>query len=152
MTGAIYFIWASSVFPYEWIGYFVAIAGCISCFIIPESPKYLIGVGRFEDASQSLNKIRKFNRVQALIDAEKLSEEFSKLNKGRSEAPSIIYYLKDKTVLVNLVIMMVVWFASVFGYYLINFQLKYLPGNIHINSILSYVADITSYAISGFML
>jgi hypothetical protein len=36
-------------------------------FLIPESPKYLIGKGRYLEAKQSLNQIAKINKVNTEI-------------------------------------------------------------------------------------
>ena len=54
--------------------------------------------------------------------------------------------------MINLIVMAMVWMASSFCYYLINYQLKYLPGNINVNAILSYFAEMTSYAVQGYLM
>jgi len=43
------------------------------------------------------------------------------------------YYLEKKDILVNLIISVFHWSAASFTYYLIQNQLKYLPGNIYSN-------------------
>ena len=45
-----------------------------------------------------------------------------------------------------------VWMTSAFCYYLINFEMKDLPGSININSMVSYASEITSYALVGFLI
>jgi len=37
---------------------------------------------------------------------------------------------------------MVLWMACAFGYYLINFEIKYLPGNLYVNVMMSTAAEI----------
>ena len=37
---------------------------------------------------------------------------------------------------------MVLWLACAFGYYLINFEIKYLPGNLYVNVMMSTAAEI----------
>ena len=54
-----------------------------TCFLIPESPKYLISVGKYEKASQSLRKICKINKVDRSVSEAELSEQFSSI-KGDS--------------------------------------------------------------------
>ena len=39
-----------------------------------------------------------------------------------------------------------------FDYFLISFQLKYLPGNININTSVSYLSEMLGYATSGWIL
>lgn len=37
---------------------------------------------------------------------------------------------------------MVLWLACAFGYYLIGFEIKYLPGNLYMNVVMSTVAEV----------
>ena len=41
------------------------------------------------------------------------------------------------------------WIVASFDYFLINFQLKYIKGDIYVNSIVSSVSEIAAYLISG---
>lgn len=41
------------------------------------------------------------------------------------------------------------WCATVFDYYLINFQLKYIEGDIYTNTIVSSVSEVCAYLLSG---
>jgi len=50
-----------------------------------------------------------------------------------------------------LVIMTVIWLTASFNYYLIQFQMKYFPGNIYLNSIIYAVCGIVAYIISPFI-
>lgn len=43
----------------------------------------------------------------------------------------------DHLLIVNLVMMIFVWFSSSFTFYLLNFLVKYMPGDIYFNSIIS---------------
>ena len=56
---------------------------------------------------------------------------------------------KDRTILVNLVCMTIVWVAASFCYYLISFQLKYIQGDIWINSIVSSTSELFAFGLSG---
>ena len=42
------------------------------------------------------------------------------------------------------------WTASSFNYYLMTFFLKYIPGNIYINTTISNLSQLTAYAVSGY--
>ena len=48
--------------------------------------------------------------------------------------------------------MIVVWLASSFCYYLISYQLKYIHGDIFINSITSSFSEIIAYILLGILL
>jgi Na+/melibiose symporter-like transporter len=49
----------------------------------------------------------------------------------------------------NLLILLFLWVVSAFDYYLINFQLKYIDGDIYTNTIVSSVSEVTAYLVSG---
>jgi hypothetical protein len=53
--------------------------------------------------------------------------------------------------LINLIIMVAVWIASSFDYYLLNFQLKSIEGNIFLNTFSSAISELPAIIISGFM-
>ena len=58
----------------------------------------------------------------------------------------------DRTIVVNLILMTVFWTTCSLDYYMILFFLKYLPGNIYINTTLSGLADTLAYGLSGFVM
>ena len=39
---------------------------------------------------------------------------------------------------------MTLWLATAFGAYLLTFEIKYLPGNLYINVVMSTLADIAA--------
>ena len=64
---------------------------------------------------------------------------------------SIKDIIKVRRHLVNLIIMVVVWIASSFDYYLLNFQMKNIKGNIFLNTFASAISELPAIIISGFM-
>ena len=48
--------------------------------------------------------------------------------------------------------MCVLWTSSSFDYYLITFFLKYIPGNIFVNTAIASFAEVTAYVISGYLM
>ena len=54
--------------------------------------------------------------------------------------------------LINLIIMTVVWLSGSFNYYLISYQLKYLDGDLFINTIISSLSEITANITSAMLL
>jgi len=43
--------------------------------------------------------------------------------------------------LINLIISVLAWTATAFGFYLINFEIKYMPGSIYLNVLMASVAE-----------
>ena len=54
--------------------------------------------------------------------------------------------------LINLILMTVFWTSSSFNYYIITFYLKYIPGNIYVNTSLACIAEVIAYLCSGFVM
>ena len=60
-------------------------------------------------------------------------------------------FCSDKSLLINLILMTVFWTAGSFNYYIITFYLKYIPGNIYVNTTLSSFAEVAAYIGSGLL-
>lgn len=52
---------------------------------------------------------------------------------------------------INLLIMNIVWTSVTFGYYLIAYYLKYIPGDLYTNVILSSLAEVLACLGSGWV-
>ena len=48
-----------------------------------------------------------------------------------------------------MLVLLFLWVVSAFDYYLINFQLKYIDGDIYTNTIVSSVSEVTAYLVTG---
>ena len=62
-----------------------------------------------------------------------------------------MFYLRQPVIRVNLLVMAYMWSACSFTYYMIAFQLKYLPGNIYTNSYASGSSELVAIAIAGYV-
>lgn len=62
-----------------------------------------------------------------------------------------MYYLRQWTVIRNLIVMSYMWCCCWFMFFLIKFQLKYLPGNIYNNFIADGVAQLIAIVLAGIM-
>jgi hypothetical protein len=52
----------------------------------------------------------------------------------------------------NFIAMAVLWTVSSFEYYLINFQMKYINGNMFLNTGFSSLSEIIAYLLGGLMI
>lgn len=52
-------------------------------------------------------------------------------------------------IIVNLVVMTYMWAACSFTYYMIAIYVKYLPGNIYVNTLASGSSEMVAYALAG---
>jgi hypothetical protein len=49
--------------------------------------------------------------------------------------------MQDRTNVLNLAILVITWASSAFGSYLINFELKYIPGSLYENVLMAACAE-----------
>ena len=168
LGGVVYFVFLSK--NWLWfvlIGYVLTAFGMVGSLFIPETPKYLMKVGRVAEFERVMNKIAGLNGNSVAFDdgsfddivklqqeaRDRKDEEEEKVSSEHSDQvtvdSSVLRYLKDKTVARNLIILLVVWPARSFDYYLSSFLLKYLPGNVHVNTFVTYGGELISYAVSG---
>ena len=68
---------------------------------------------------------------------------------GKAEVDSFRVYFKKCQNLTNLLIFIYLACTASFVYYLINFYLKYIPGNTYINTIVATLAEAISALLSG---
>lgn len=61
-----------------------------------------------------------------------------------------INFCSNKVILLNLIIMIILWSVTSLNYYLITYYMKYVPGNIFVNTSISTISELLAYASSGF--
>jgi hypothetical protein len=61
------------------------------------------------------------------------------------------YYLSITSIRINIVIMMLCWISACFNYFMLSFLIKYFPGNIYANGLMSSTSEITGYLVSGLL-
>ena len=66
----------------------------------------------------------------------------------KNEAPPTSYYLKQRQIFVNLVMMSIVWLAKVFGYYLILSLINTFD-KVYVSGLTSSLSEMIGYIISG---
>ena len=61
-------------------------------------------------------------------------------------------FCSTRNIFVNIVLMCILWTCSSFDYYLITFFLKYIPGNIFVNTSIASFSEVVAYIISGYLM
>ncbi|TNV72651.1 hypothetical protein FGO68_gene4741 [Halteria grandinella] len=150
--------------------------GSVFLYLQPESPKWLVSVGKYQEARKSLNKIAEVNGLgtnvadKFVFPKEKAHgnaylELIAEKEQKRSEAEDemlaenggshdidgsqIRELCKNPRYCSNLFFSAVIWCALIINYYVVAFYLKYFPGDIFQNTFFMAVADIMSYAVSA---
>lgn len=129
--------------------------------ILPESPKLLYSLKKYEKVRQVLSKIASFNGVTynpveftdevkdrqgVVTKTEQLQIVETRDNKGFLEL------LVNPKFLLNMCLVVYVYMFNVFSMYMISFMIKYLPGDKYMNLFVLGVADFIPSLISGAVL
>jgi len=126
---------------------------------MPESPRWLVTAGRFDEARKAFETIAKFNRkplewderIYATVNANKKKSEDTEIDALYEESPTVqptSYYLKQPKIVANLIIMSFVWLATAFGYYLILSLINTFP-DVYITALVSSASEILAYIVAG---
>lgn len=89
--------------------------------------------------------------MSSIIDQELLKSELLLAQEDKQLNGTLKDLIKVRRNFVNLLLMLYIWIAATFGFYLISFQMKYLPGNIFLNGIVSSTADVPMSVVGGLL-
>ncbi|KAJ8029102.1 Organic cation transporter-like protein [Holothuria leucospilota] len=137
-------------------------------WIIPESPRWLLSMGRYRKVNKILDKIAKFNgkAIESFVlshhdvSAENTIEDGSITNCGgaandtktvneqTANMTSVFDLFKTRLICKITVIMMFVWFVNAIIYYGLSLNTGSLAGDPYLNFFLSGAVEIPSYILA----
>ena len=141
-------------FYFGLIGYFFCIGSVTLLFFMPESPAFLINVGKIERANMIFAKIAKINGKEFDLDISSIGKVNTETSEKTADVSMIedlkpvSWYLKQRKVMINLILMSFVWLTTSFGYYLIM-MLTNTFDNVYASALVSSISEIVAYIISG---
>lgn len=106
---------------------------------VPESPLWLNRVNRNDDAKANFKVIMEQHAVQ---DHTELLEAVEGEKEQEAQQPSITNLLQHPDHSVNFFVMMYSFCAELFSFALIQFYIKYLPGELFTNALSMFVAGL----------
>ncbi|XP_047521002.1 organic cation transporter protein-like isoform X2 [Pieris napi] len=127
----------------------LSIPGCLLIFlwfVLPESPRWLLSMGRTQEAKAILEKAATFNKRELPADIDKLLLVYK--TDTKSEDPSVCMLLRGY-LLKRTVCLFIAWFAMTIAYYglLLNIG-NFNLGNLHLTSIILAVVEIPAIGLS----
>ncbi|XP_062259250.1 solute carrier family 22 member 4-like [Platichthys flesus] len=113
-------------------------------WLIPESPRWLLSRGRWQEAELVLksaaleNKVEPPNTIFASAKVEKATDQ-------KAESYSILDLLRTSNIRHIMLILWIIWFSESLSYFGVSFNTSSLPGNPYLNYFLLTTVELPAY-------
>jgi hypothetical protein len=117
-----------------------------SRWVLPESPRWLLAMGRTNEVMTILQKAANYNgrELPVNIDKQLLPNE----NDTETESVNVMDLFKTRQMRKKTLLLFVIWFSVYLVYYGLVLNLGNIGGDLYINSILSGAVEIPAVALS----
>uniref|UniRef100_A0A3P8RTZ2 Major facilitator superfamily (MFS) profile domain-containing protein n=1 Tax=Amphiprion percula TaxID=161767 RepID=A0A3P8RTZ2_AMPPE len=116
-------------------------------WLVPESPRWLVSRGRFQEAESLLRLAALENRVEA-PPVIFLSTNVDKAESQKAESVSFLDLLRTKNIRNITLMLWLIWFSMNVCYFGLSFDMSNLSGNPYLNNFLLSVVEIPAFAAS----
>ncbi|XP_004610019.2 organic cation/carnitine transporter 2 [Sorex araneus] len=120
-------------------------------WFIPESPRWLISQGRFQEAEVIIRKAAKINGIVApstIFDPSELQD----LNSCKAQSHSILDLLQTRNIRVVTIMSIILWLTISVGYFGLSLDTPNLHGDVYVNCLLSAVVEVPAYVLAWLLL
>ncbi|XP_003464581.1 organic cation/carnitine transporter 2 isoform X1 [Cavia porcellus] len=120
-------------------------------WFIPESPRWLISQGRFEEAEVIIRKAAKMNGIVApstIFDP----SEFQDLSSKKQQSHHILDLLRTRNIRIVTIMCIILWMTISVGYFGLSLDTPNLYGDIYVNGFLSAVVEVPAYILAWLLL
>ncbi|XP_050167841.1 solute carrier family 22 member 5-like [Myiozetetes cayanensis] len=120
-------------------------------WVIPESPRWLISQGRFQEAEDILRKAAKTNGITApdvILDPSELQD----VNSQKQQTYTILDLMRTRNILTITIMSVLLWMIISVGYFGLSLDTPNLHGDVYVNCFLSAVIEVPAYVISWVLL
>ncbi|VVC43030.1 Hypothetical protein CINCED_3A022033 [Cinara cedri] len=133
----------------QWCVTLPAVFFLVLHWFIPESPRWLLAMGKVDEAMEVLQKASKVNKHPLPANMDKiLNQSISKFEINGKPKVRVSDLFRTKNIRKISLVLYILWFSLYLVYYGLVLNLSNIGGNIFINTILSGVVEIPSILIS----
>nr|KAF6448793.1 solute carrier family 22 member 5 [Rousettus aegyptiacus] len=127
------------------------ISGQLSDRFIPESPRWLISQGRFEEAEAIIHRAAKMNKIVAPSTIFEPSE-LQDLSSRKQQPYNILDLLRTRNIRAITIMSIVLWMTISVGYFGLSLDTPNLHGDIYVNCLLSAMVEVPAYTLAWLLL
>ncbi|NXC28607.1 S22A5 protein, partial [Campylorhamphus procurvoides] len=120
-------------------------------WVIPESPRWLVSQGRFQEAEDILRKAAKTNGItppEVILDPSELQD----VNSQKQQTYTILDLMRTRNILTITIMSVLLWMIISVGYFGLSLDTPNLHGDVYVNCFLSAVTEVPAYLISWVLL
>ncbi|KAK6640769.1 hypothetical protein RUM44_012466 [Polyplax serrata] len=118
-------------------------------WILPESPRWLLAMGRIEENVEILKEAAKTNKRTVVQNIDKsLRQSSAEEETDEKENVGIIDLFRYPNIRKKSLLLYVIWFSVYFVYYGLVMNLTNIGGDIYVNTIISGLVEIPAIALS----
>ncbi|XP_054424468.1 organic cation/carnitine transporter 2 [Pteronotus mesoamericanus] len=120
-------------------------------WFIPESPRWLISQGRFQEAEVILHRAARINGIVAPTTIFEPSE-LQDLSSKKQHSHSILDLLRTRNIRMVTIMSIILWMTISVGYFGLSLDTPNLHGDVYVNCFLSAVVEVPAYVLAWLLL
>ncbi|XP_054555079.1 solute carrier family 22 member 16 isoform X2 [Talpa occidentalis] len=120
----------------------------LCCWVLPETPFWLLSAGKYEEAQKVVDRMAKCNRKTSCNLSELLLLDPNVpvgIKPSKTEKHKLFELFHNCNIARRTLIVWLTWFASCVGFYTLSWNAIYLAGNEYLNFFLLGVVEIPAY-------
>ncbi|XP_050294234.1 organic cation transporter protein-like isoform X2 [Anthonomus grandis grandis] len=117
-------------------------------WFIPESPRWLLALGKTKEVIQILERAAKFNNKPLPANLEKSLVPVQKMDQTENHNVGVLDLFKNAAMRKKTLILFLIWFGVYLVYYGLVLNLGNLGGDLYVNSCLTGLVEVPAVALS----
>ncbi|XP_001944418.2 organic cation transporter protein isoform X2 [Acyrthosiphon pisum] len=133
----------------QWCVTLPAVFFLVLHWFVPESPRWLLAMGRVDETMEVLEKASKINKHPLPVNMDKiLKQSINKFEINGKPKVRVSDLFRTKNIRKISLVLYILWFSLYLVYYGLVLNLSNIGGNIYINTIISGLVEIPAILIS----